>query len=109
MPGDHQDIDIVVSYMGNAPVSPDKYCWLTAHNAFANESEGWLYCQQYESFADQLNLGIRAFMLDTWPKDGKIVLAHGGTTGGYAMMKVGSFDTLDSYLATLTNFLQKSR
>lgn len=55
-------------------------CFLTAHNAFASKAEGWHWCRQQNlSVADQLALGVRGFMLDTYVHKGSVVLCHGGT------------------------------
>ncbi|MCF8178883.1 MAG: hypothetical protein K9J74_10280, partial [Sulfuritalea sp.] len=42
----------------------DQVAFLTAHNAFANEEEGWKYHQQSKSILNQLRYGVRGFMLD---------------------------------------------
>ena len=42
----------------------DQYCYLTTHNAYANNQAGWLYAQQVNSIIGQLNDGVRGLMLD---------------------------------------------
>jgi len=41
-------------------------CWLTTHNAFANEGKGWSYSQQNLDFDEQYELGVRNFMVDLY-------------------------------------------
>lgn len=108
MPYDSEKINIIVAYKDNAPIDVNNFCWLAAHNAYANEAEGWLYYQQTSSFEDQMKKGVRAFALDAWLDSGqedKVVLAHGGVTGKYKLIKLGKFDTLKSYLDKIRNFL----
>jgi len=61
----------------------DQYCYLTAHNAFANQVDGWwLYAQQLFAIPEQLKRGVQALMLDVWKKniDGveQVVYDHDG-------------------------------
>jgi hypothetical protein len=44
----------------------DQYCYLTAHNAYANQASGWLYAQQTGSLRWQLDRGVRGLSLDIW-------------------------------------------
>lgn len=41
-------------------------CWLTTHNAFANDSKGWSYSQQNLDIDEQYELGVRSFMVDLY-------------------------------------------
>jgi hypothetical protein len=42
----------------------NEVCWLTAHNAFANAPDGWIYDQQTLNFDEQFEYGVRSFMID---------------------------------------------
>jgi hypothetical protein len=50
---------------------------VTAHNAFANDADGFLYTQQSYSVLDQLRRGVRGLMLDIFVKDDALYLCHG--------------------------------
>jgi hypothetical protein len=47
--------------------------WLTAHNAFSNHEDGWIYAQQAMSISHQFEYGVRSFMVDLhwYDPDGK--------------------------------------
>jgi hypothetical protein len=56
----------------------DEACFLCSHNSFSAAENGWYpYRQQHYGEAKQFDLGVRAFMFDTWIVDGRIVLSHG--------------------------------
>ena len=42
----------------------DQCCYLTAHNAYANTANGWIYAEQSYSLTAQLEDGVRGLMLD---------------------------------------------
>ncbi len=42
----------------------NEVCWLTAHNAFSNKADGWVYYQQTLGFEEQYAWGVRSFQLD---------------------------------------------
>jgi hypothetical protein len=44
----------------------DQYCYLTAHNAYANHAARWRYAQQTGSLRWQLEHGARGLSLDIW-------------------------------------------
>ncbi len=61
----------------------NEVCWLTAHNAFANAADGWVYAQQRLSLEDQFEYGVRSFMVDLhWEIDSsgieRVALCHEG-------------------------------
>lgn len=56
----------------------DEQTYFMAHNAFASSEDGYWYANQKHNIAWQLRLGIRAFMLDVYDNDGRIMLYHGG-------------------------------
>jgi hypothetical protein len=56
----------------------DEACFLCSHNSYSAVENGWFpYRQQLYGEAKQLDLGVRAFMFDTWNDTGRIVLSHG--------------------------------
>lgn len=56
----------------------DEACFLCSHNSYSAVENGWFpYRQQFYGEAKQLDLGVRAFMFDTWNDGGRIVLSHG--------------------------------
>jgi hypothetical protein len=60
----------------NPSLAYNQMCFLTAHNAFSSKHEGWkLYNQQILNIGEQLEAGVRGFMLDVYlAKDGNTVL-----------------------------------
>jgi hypothetical protein len=64
------------------PPSSRRYnevCYLTSHNSYAAKNHGYYYAQQTLTLEEQLKLGVRGFMLDTWLDRSKnVVLCHGG-------------------------------
>jgi len=48
----------------------DQAAFLTAHNAFAATDLGWVYAQQKLSIREQLEYGVRGFMLDVYKSRG---------------------------------------
>jgi chitinase len=57
----------------------DRYTWLTAHNAFTSNG---LIRNQRTTIAEQLEAGVRAFMLDLHPFEGRVALCHAKCTYG---------------------------
>jgi len=55
----------------------DQVALVMAHNAMSSESEGWRPPNQGPELVAQLDLGVRGFMMDTYDKDGTVVLCHG--------------------------------
>lgn len=55
---------LLETYTGDRKYS--EVCWLTAHNAFANDRKGWSYSQQNLDFDEQYDLGVRSFMVDLY-------------------------------------------
>lgn len=51
-------------------------CFLTAHNAYASVAHGYSYAQQRLSIAQQLEIGVRGFMLDTRIVGDSVRLCH---------------------------------
>ncbi|MCK5683320.1 hypothetical protein KAJ27_04340 [bacterium] len=64
-----------------SPKSDLKYsevCFLCTHNSYSTYTDFYFpYGQQIFSTKEQLGLGVRAFMFDTYKNKGKIVLSHG--------------------------------
>ncbi len=55
----------------------DEVCWICSHNAFAARNSGWTYYQQNLTIEEQLEMGVRAFMIDAHLDNGVAVVAHG--------------------------------
>ena len=53
-------------------------CFFTSHNSYAAHDHGYLYAQQRWSSQQQLEAGVRGFMLDTHKdsKTGEVILCH---------------------------------
>ena len=47
----------------------DQYCYLVAHNAYANIDDGWWYAQQSHTIIEQLDMGARGLELDIFFQD----------------------------------------
>ncbi|MCK5686418.1 hypothetical protein KAJ27_19945 [bacterium] len=61
----------------NRSLKYSETCFLCSHNSYSNYVDYYIpYGQQVFSYKKQLDSGVRAFMLDTWRQDGKIVLSH---------------------------------
>jgi hypothetical protein len=54
----------------------DRVAFAGAHNAMSNSDEGWLLPNQVYGLADQLEQGIRVFLLDTVEWQGRTWLCH---------------------------------
>lgn len=61
----------------------DQVAFLTTHNAFNTGSESFLFPNQNFGIADQLQDGVRAFMLDVYDFWGNTVVYHGSWSLGY--------------------------
>ena len=96
-----------LQWVGDTRVPVSRMSWLTAHNAFTSPGDGWIIYQQSSTIAGQLEGGVRSFMLDTWEKDGQVVLAHGGTSFAHGLQKIGFYRPLASVLESFRAFLQE--
>ncbi|CAN8312156.1 unnamed protein product [Cochlearia groenlandica] len=54
----------------------NKYAFLTTHNSYAIEGKPFHVATQEDSINQQLNSGVRAFMLDTYDYQGAVWLCH---------------------------------
>lgn len=54
----------------------DQVTYLGSHNSYANVEEGFVYAQQFWSLENQLKRGVRHFLLDIWPSQGRLFLCH---------------------------------
>lgn len=61
----------------------DQVAYLTTHNSFNTGSESFIFPNQNFGIADQLNEGVRAFMLDIYDFWGTTVVYHGSWSLGY--------------------------
>lgn len=63
--------------VGNCEKKYNAVSYLTTHNAFNTDSEGFSFPNQHLGIADQLNQGVRAFMLDVYDFWGTTTQYHG--------------------------------
>ena len=75
----------------------NEVAYLTTHNAYNTDSEGFSWPNQHLGIADQLNQGVRAFMLDVYDFFGTVTQYHG-------IIALGT-QALSSDLDELKNFL----
>ena len=75
----------------------NQVAYLTTHNAYNTDSEGFSLPNQHLGIADQLNQGVRAFMLDVYDFFGTPTQYHGSALLGT--------QALSSDLNELKNFL----
>jgi len=54
----------------------DQVAFAGAHNAMSNSDQGWLLPNQVHDLADQLDQGIRVFLIDTHEWQGRTWLCH---------------------------------
>lgn len=89
----------------------NKCSFLTAHNAFVNREEGWVWYQHASSIDSQLRAGLRAFMIDIWLDTVKgtrdVYLLHGGWKLEWLFPDF-RFRTLDDVLQQFAQFLRQS-
>lgn len=55
----------------------DEITLLMSHNAMSTAADAWIAPNQNLSLPDQLELGVRGLMLDTYDEDGQVKLCHG--------------------------------
>jgi len=67
----------------------DQMIFPMAHNAMSNAEEKWELPLQNWSMTRQMQNGVRGLMLDTYEKDGKLVLCHGFCQLGQKSLKDG--------------------
>ena len=87
--------------LGSADLCERSYAevsYFTSHNAMSNEAEGWFVPNHLVPVEAQLELGVRALMLDVLSSDGALMLCHGTCLAGS--------EPLDTRLATLRSFLE---
>ena len=75
----------------------NEVAYLTTHNAYNTDSEGFSLPNQHQGIADQLNQGVRAFMLDVYDFWGTPTQYHGSFALGT--------QALSSDLTEIKNFL----
>jgi hypothetical protein len=74
----------------------DDVAYLTTHNAFNNSADGFMLPNQNNTITQQLNDGVRAFMIDVYNKDGVATVYHGFSYLGskpltYNLVEIKSF------------------
>lgn len=60
----------------------DEVSYATSHNAMSNEAEGWFVPNHEVPLHTQLELGVRALMLDIHISEGELMLCHGTCLAG---------------------------
>jgi hypothetical protein len=60
----------------------DDVTFFTSHNAMSNEAEGWFIPHHLVPISEQLEMGVRALMLDVHPEGGETMLCHGTCVAG---------------------------
>jgi hypothetical protein len=83
----------------------NEVCWLCTHNAFSSSAYGWIYFQQILSIEEQLQYGVRAFMIDVWPCKGDIYLLHGGWSQTLLQRPFKTPQKLDWFLPKIKTWL----
>ena len=98
----------------NLDIPYNELTFLTTHNCFSNKEDGWRLYQQNKNISNQLNAGIRAFMIDIWltkpfpwsTRD--VYLMHGkfgyNTSWFFPLFK---YKTLDDFLKEIKVFLEE--
>lgn len=94
----------------------DQTAFLCSHNSFSNEADGYIQPQQKWSIQQQLDNGIRAFMLDTYyscnifGKNCNVNLCHNSCTLTEMILRPfkGNAPRLVTALKTIADFLDKN-
>ena len=60
----------------------DQVAYATSHNAMSSRAARWVAPNQEVGISAQLELGVRALMLDTYDFNGKAMLCHGACSLG---------------------------
>lgn len=84
----------------------DEGFYLTSHNSYSTGGQGYMYSQQNLSISEQLKYGVRGLMLDTYEKDGKVVLAHGNLGIDYAIRIAQNPQPLQEVLRDVDSFFK---
>lgn len=87
----------------------NEVCYLTSHNSYAAKNHGYYYAQQTLTLEEQLTLGVRGFMLDTWLDRSKnVVLCHGGESITRLICMGKAPSRLSTALEPLKRFLEEN-
>lgn len=87
----------------------DEVCWICAHNAYADDEEGWLVAQQSFPVTTQLQHGVRALMLDIMAVNQDIFLIHEGWwTSTVLRPGFSDFRRLQATLYEVNEFLDQN-
>ena len=68
--------------------SYQQIAYLTSHNAFASSEDGFYFPNQNLNIPNQLNMGVRALMLDIYDVDGELFLYHSVTELGSTELNI---------------------
>jgi hypothetical protein len=86
----------------------DQYCYLVAHNAFANVDDGWTYAQQTHSITQQLDMGARGLELDIYRRQvngvDEVVYDHSGM-GNWRVLLRSPWKLLRDSLSEIRNWM----
>ena len=80
----------------------NQVAYLTTHNAYNTDSEGFSFPNQHLGVADQLNQGVRAFMLDVYDLFGTPTQYHGSALLGTQALS-SDLDEIKSFLDANSN------
>ncbi len=84
----------------NRALSDKKFneiCFLTSHNAYNSVEDNYLFPNQNIDLKNQLNLGVRAIMIDVYEVLGNLLVYHGFPFLGYKPAS-HSFDIIKTFL-----------
>lgn len=90
---------------GFEPLCSKQYnevAYLTTHNAYNNEEEGFDFPNQYNSITQQLEGGVRALMLDVYNEGGVPTVYHGISIFGNKPL-TENLDAIKAFLDTHPN------
>ena len=68
--------------------SYEQIAYLTSHNAYASSEDGFYFPNQNLNIPNQLNMGVRALMLDIYDVDGELFLYHSLTELGSTELNI---------------------
>lgn len=101
------DLSLVQAY-SDATVYYDAV-WLTTHNAFSNQEDGWAYAQQSMNLEHMFLHGVRSFMIDIYEHNSNLYLCHGGCGAPMIFQKTNHQpDTLEKLLLNIHKLLNEN-
>ncbi|MFC1745431.1 hypothetical protein ACFL35_15665 [Candidatus Riflebacteria bacterium] len=90
----------------------DQICFLMSHNAFSSKAHGFNLANQVRSIPDQLDMGVRGFMVDYYwsKKQKKLYFTHGGFGVTAAFMRgkgTKSLMTWNEFIGIIKTWMKK--